>query len=74
MDDRNDRVLVETMVTMGRLLDLQVVAEGVEQVEQLNLLKEYGCHYYQGYFCSPAVCISEFEAMLQIEDKLMLTS
>ncbi len=74
MDDRNDRVLVETMVTMGRLLGLQVVAEGVEHVEQLNFLKAYGCHYYQGYFCSPAVSIEEFETMLQIEDKLMLTT
>jgi len=74
MDDRNDRVLVETMVTMGRLLGLQVVAEGVEHVEQLNFLKAYGCDYYQGYFCSPAVSIEEFEVMLQIEDKLMVTA
>src|SRR5690606_16504589 len=44
--DRNDRVLVETMLTMGRLLDLEVVAEGVEHPEQLAILKQYGCDYY----------------------------
>jgi diguanylate cyclase (GGDEF)-like protein/PAS domain S-box-containing protein len=71
MDDHNDRVLVETMVTMGRLLGLEVVAEGVEHNRQLQLLKEYGCDYYQGYLCSPAVTAETFEGMLGLEDKMI---
>lgn len=59
--DRSDRVLVETIVTMGRLLDLELVAEGVEQIEQLDILREYGCHCYQGFYFSPAVDKSRFE-------------
>jgi diguanylate cyclase (GGDEF)-like protein/PAS domain S-box-containing protein len=65
VEDRNDRVLVETIITMGRLLDMVLVAEGVEDVEQLAILKQYGCHHYQGYLSSPAVSIDEFEVILQ---------
>lgn len=50
--DRSDRVLVETIVAMARLLSLNVVGEGVEDEEQLALLRSYGCHQYQGYYCS----------------------
>jgi len=64
-DDRNDRVLVETMITMGRLLDMEIVAEGVENEVQLNLLKDYGCHYFQGYYFSPAVDMDNFIQLLR---------
>ena len=64
LTDRNDKVLVETIVTMGRLLDLEVVAEGVEEQEQLQLLKEYGCHYYQGYYFSRPQPVAVFDSML----------
>jgi EAL domain-containing protein (putative c-di-GMP-specific phosphodiesterase class I) len=65
VEDQNDRVLVETIVTMGCLLGMDVVAEGVEVEAQLDLLKKYGCHSYQGYLTSPAVTITAFEAFLK---------
>ncbi len=37
---------------MGQNLGLKVLAEGVETLEQLNILKEGGCDYVQGYFYS----------------------
>jgi diguanylate cyclase (GGDEF)-like protein/PAS domain S-box-containing protein len=64
IDDRDDRVLVETIITMGRLLDMEVVAEGVEAAEQLSILKQFGCHLYQGYLSSPAVSFEKFETLL----------
>jgi len=64
VDDHNDRVLVETIITMGRLLDLDVVAEGVELEAQFDILQRYGCHYYQGFYFSPGVTLSAFDAML----------
>lgn len=70
--DRNDRVLVETIITMGRLLDMEVVAEGVEHAEQLAVLKEYGCHSYQGYFSSPAVCWDDFENILRDDQAVVV--
>ncbi|UTA49430.1 EAL domain-containing protein [Simiduia sp. 21SJ11W-1] len=65
VDDQNDRVLVETIVTMGSLLGMDVVAEGVEEQPQLDLLKQYGCHFYQGYLSSPAIAFDQFEQWLQ---------
>lgn len=64
IEDRNDRVLVETIITMGRLLDMELVAEGVEEAAQLTILRRYGCHYYQGFLSSPAVNIDMFEEIL----------
>ncbi len=64
IEDRNDRVLVETIITMGRLLDLDVIAEGVEEEAQFDLLQKYGCHYFQGFYFSPGVELEAFDAML----------
>ncbi len=66
--DRNDRVLVETISAMGAMLDLEVVAEGVETLEQLSLIKEYGCRYYQGYCCSRPLPAEQFKSLLLAED------
>ena len=64
-EDRNDRVLVETITAMGNMLELEVVAEGVETSDQLKLLKEYDCRYYQGFLCSKPVVSSEFINLLK---------
>jgi len=45
---RDDATLVRTIVEMGRNLDLEVVAEGIETVEQLAYLRRLGCHLGQG--------------------------
>ncbi len=67
IEDRNDRVLVETIITMGRLLDMELVAEGVEEAEQLAILKSFGCDFYQGYLSSQPVPIEKFETFLEKE-------
>ena len=68
--DRNDRVLVETISAMGNMLGLEVVAEGVELVEQLKLVREYGCMYYQGFYCSRAMSAEDFGELLTAPIKI----
>ena len=63
--DRNDRVLVETMASMGRHLGLKVVAEGVEEKEQLQLVREFGCNEYQGFYYGQAIPAGDFEHSLE---------
>lgn len=63
--DRNDKVLVESMATMGRLLGLRVVAEGVEEQEQLGLIKEFGCDEYQGFYYRQPMLPEDFKQCLQ---------
>jgi EAL domain-containing protein (putative c-di-GMP-specific phosphodiesterase class I) len=56
----NDRALVEAMLAMAHSLDLDVVAEGIEDEEQLTLLRRLGCEYAQGFYFSPAVPDADF--------------
>ena len=46
-------------------LGLDVIAEGVETVEQLALLAEEGCTLYQGFLCSPPVSAAELPKLLE---------
>ncbi|MBW5414750.1 bifunctional diguanylate cyclase/phosphodiesterase [Pseudomonas sp. MAG002Y] len=47
--------LIKTLIALARLMDLKVVAEGVETNEQLALLDSLGCDLYQGYLFSRPV-------------------
>lgn len=44
--------LVRTIITLAKNMDLEVIAEGVENCEQLNFLTDEGCHKVQGYLMS----------------------
>lgn len=46
--------LVQGVLTIAALLDMEVVAEGVETAEQVNFLRQQGCQRLQGYYFSPA--------------------
>jgi len=48
------------VISLGRGLELQVVAEGVETMDQLALLQEQGCAQAQGYLISRPMEISFF--------------
>jgi len=60
-----DRAIAQTVVTLGQSLDMDVVAEGVETVEQLRILQNMGCDTFQGFLFSKAVPPDAFEALLQ---------
>jgi EAL domain-containing protein (putative c-di-GMP-specific phosphodiesterase class I) len=49
-DSDEDRAIIHTILTLGQKLGMEVVAEGVETLEQINLLKAEGCDYGQGYY------------------------
>jgi len=47
--EEEDAIIVETVIRMASSLGLEVVAEGVENQEQVRILRSFGCHYLQGY-------------------------
>jgi EAL domain-containing protein (putative c-di-GMP-specific phosphodiesterase class I) len=63
--DTSDRAIVCTIITMANSLGINVIAEGVEVVEQRQYLLDNGCLHYQGYLFSKPVPIEEFEALLR---------
>lgn len=60
--EQRDRTLVRAMISMGRALGFTVVAEGVETLDQLRVLRREGCDRYQGFLCSTAMTAKELEA------------
>ena len=61
-----DAVIVQTIISMGNSLGMEVIAEGVENEEQRDFLERNGCHAYQGYLFSKPVPIEEFEALIRM--------
>lgn len=61
----NDRSLVEAIIAMAHSLGLRVVAEGVENLAQLELLRLMNCHCIQGYHFSRPVPIEAFAEVAQ---------
>jgi diguanylate cyclase (GGDEF)-like protein/PAS domain S-box-containing protein len=47
--DENDQAIVKAVIAMGHSLGIKTLAEGVETTQQLNILKQLGCQFYQGY-------------------------
>ncbi len=63
--ENDDVAIVKAIIAMGSAMGYQILAEGVEQIEQLEFLKAQGCSYYQGYFKSKPLCASDFDRLLK---------
>jgi diguanylate cyclase (GGDEF)-like protein len=64
------RELVNSIILLGRNLNKEVVAEGVERVEDLYLLNEHKCYKYQGFLFSDAITLLALEKLLKRESLL----
>lgn len=65
--ESDDGVIASSIIMLASLLDLEVIAEGVETIEQLKFLQENGCNQYQGYYFSPPVDPDEIVSMANSE-------
>jgi EAL domain-containing protein (putative c-di-GMP-specific phosphodiesterase class I) len=57
-------IIVQTIIGMTKNLGLDVIAEGVETIEQRAFLEQSGCYSYQGYLFSKPVPLDQFENIL----------
>ncbi|WP_411954184.1 EAL domain-containing protein [Alkalibacillus sp. S2W] len=60
-----DRTICESIVHLAHNLNLQVVAEGIEDESQLNVLSQMGCEWYQGYYYQKPIHFSELQDYVQ---------
>jgi diguanylate cyclase (GGDEF)-like protein/PAS domain S-box-containing protein len=63
-----DETIVNTIVGMAHSLDLEVIAEGVETLEQLAFLSAKGCDVVQGFAIAPALPGPELETFVRRRD------
>jgi EAL domain-containing protein (putative c-di-GMP-specific phosphodiesterase class I) len=62
---KRERSIVRTIVAMAQSLDLDVIAEGVETEEQLQLLQVNGCTHFQWYIFGKPIPIEQFSVLLK---------
>ncbi|MDV3502742.1 putative bifunctional diguanylate cyclase/phosphodiesterase [Marinobacter sp. M-5] len=61
----NSTAIARSVIALAESLDLDVIAEGVEESRQRDLLKEMGCTAYQGYFFSKPLPLLDFLALVK---------
>lgn len=65
----DDAVIVRSTIELAHNMNLQVVAEGIEDEASLNWLREHGCEIGQGYFISRPLPVADLEKWLQAREK-----
>jgi len=62
--DSSDAALVGAIISLGKSLNLNVIAEGVETAQELAFLKDHHCEEGQGYYFSKALPVDAFARLL----------
>ena len=65
--DSDDAAIVDAIIQMAHSLQLEVVAEGVEDEQQLDFLRKHGCDYAQGHLFSDPINADRFGEVLLAE-------
>ncbi len=65
--DKENLEIVKTIVALAHNLSMDVIAEGVETAEELEILQELGCEYIQGYLISKPLESGHVEDFLEEE-------
>jgi len=60
--------LVKMMITLGKNLELKVLAEGIETEEQLQILESMSCEYYQGYYFSKPLSPERVDNLIKSQE------
>jgi diguanylate cyclase (GGDEF)-like protein/PAS domain S-box-containing protein len=66
-ENTSNKEVVRTIINLGTILGMDVVAEGIETPEQINYLKSLDCQYGQGYFFSPPLEVSKMTDFLELQ-------
>ena len=71
--DKENQLLTSTIIQLSKNMRCKIVAEGVENIEQLTFLEKNNCSVYQGFYFSKAISFELFkELLLQQNEKKFL--
>lgn len=59
--DNSAKTMVESIISIGKNLNMTILAEGIETVEQKDLLSKSGCDLFQGYYYSKPLKIEQLK-------------
>ncbi|MCK5829069.1 MAG: EAL domain-containing protein [Methylococcales bacterium] len=65
VNNQDDASIVQAVIAMGRNMNIQIIAEGVETEEQLHFLLEQKCEYAQGFFFSKPIPAEKIEEWIR---------
>lgn len=68
--ERRGMGILETIIRMARLMQLRVIAEGVEKKEQVDFLRNVGCIYGQGYYYYRPMPVEQLKPLLLEENRV----
>jgi len=71
-ENKDDASIVEAILTMTRALEIDVIAEGIENKSQYQFLADLQCQYYQGYYFGKPVSIATLIESGELIDKRVL--
>lgn len=61
----NNKKIMQSIIYMANLLNLEVIAEGIETKSQVDYLLKIGCHIGQGFFFAKPLKLNEFEKFIK---------
>ena len=73
-ENTKDARIVEAMISLCHNLDIRVVAEGIEQQNQVTLLRSLNCDTGQGYFFGKPTPAGGIDALLSARESVMVNS
>ena len=66
----NDVAITKAIIAMGHSMGLRIIAEGVEVVEQMDALRQFGCDEFQGFYFSRPVPLADFISLQRSQPSL----
>ena len=70
-NEEKGMAMVAAIIKLAHALNLEVVAEGVEELKELEILKEHACKYVQGYYFSKPLNVQDFTKKLEDQNVIM---
>ncbi|NIK76271.1 diguanylate cyclase (GGDEF)-like protein/PAS domain S-box-containing protein [Paenibacillus castaneae] len=71
-ENNNDRAIVSTIIAMAQHLNMEVIAEGIETKEQLDILTDNSCKKIQGYYFSKPLSVVDVEKAYFIPERVLI--
>lgn len=72
-NNKINAAITQSLISMAHLLNLKVIAEGVETQEELELLKDFKCNEIQGYLFSPPLSLEGFVNLVKCGNQLKIS-